>query len=95
MSSSFLASVDVIDFHTFEAYSSLGLTTVKYTINNLSVVEKEWAVVGYNKRKNFLHVFKQILRNFHKRSSVFKSEGRDKGVVRNEDEGGKREVYKE
>ena len=41
MPPSFLASVDVMEFHTFEAYSSLGQTTVKYTTNKLSLVEKE------------------------------------------------------
>jgi hypothetical protein len=30
MRSSILASVDVIEFHTTEAYSNLGLTKVKY-----------------------------------------------------------------
>jgi hypothetical protein len=36
-----LVSVDVIEFHTVEAYSSSGLTSVKYNINKLSGVEKE------------------------------------------------------
>ena len=37
----FLASVAVIEFHTVEAYSSLGRTSVKYNISRLSRVEKE------------------------------------------------------
>jgi hypothetical protein len=40
MGSSFLASVAVIEFHAVEAYSSLGLTNVKYNISRLSKVEK-------------------------------------------------------
>ena len=36
-----LTSVHVIEFHTVEAYSSLGLTGTKYDNNNLSTVEKE------------------------------------------------------
>jgi hypothetical protein len=39
--SCFLASVAVIEFHTVEAYSSLGLTGVRYNISSLSGVEKE------------------------------------------------------
>jgi hypothetical protein len=35
-----LTSVHVIEFHTVEAYSGLGLTRVKYNINKLSTVEK-------------------------------------------------------
>jgi len=34
-------SVDVTEFHTVEAYSSLGLTGITYNINKLSRVEKE------------------------------------------------------
>jgi hypothetical protein len=41
MPSSLLASVDVMEFHTFEAYSSFALTAVKYTISKPSMVEKE------------------------------------------------------
>jgi hypothetical protein len=36
MRSSLLASVDVIEFHTTEAYSNLGLTEVKYKTYKLS-----------------------------------------------------------
>jgi hypothetical protein len=36
MLSGFLASVDVTEFHTVEAYSSLGLTGVEYNTNKLS-----------------------------------------------------------
>jgi hypothetical protein len=36
---------------------SLDLTTVKYTVNMLSTVEKEQIVVGCNNRQNVLHVF--------------------------------------
>jgi hypothetical protein len=35
MHSSFSASVDVINFHTVEKYSGLGLTSFKYDINKL------------------------------------------------------------
>jgi len=35
MRSSFLASVDVMEFHTVDAYLRLGLTRVKYSINKL------------------------------------------------------------
>ena len=41
MRSSFLASVDVTEFHTTEAYSSLGLTNVEYNNNKQSRVEEE------------------------------------------------------
>jgi hypothetical protein len=34
-------SVDIVEFHTVEADSSLGLTSVKCNINKLSRVEKE------------------------------------------------------
>jgi hypothetical protein len=46
MRSSFLASVDVIEFQTTEAYSNLNLTNVKYSIykqsreENLKVMER-------------------------------------------------------
>jgi hypothetical protein len=40
-----LASVAVIEFHTEEAYSSLGLTSVKYNISRVSRVEKEQVTV--------------------------------------------------
>jgi hypothetical protein len=48
-----LAAVDVIVFHTVEAYSGLGLTRVMYntSINKLSRVEKE----------QFLERFKPII----------------------------------
>jgi len=41
MISSILASVDVIEVHTVEAYSNLVLTRVKYNINRLSSVGEE------------------------------------------------------
>jgi hypothetical protein len=34
MRSSFFASLEVIEFHTTEAYSNLGLTSEKYKVNN-------------------------------------------------------------
>jgi hypothetical protein len=37
----FLAAVEVMEFRTFEAYSGLDLTRVKYNLNKLSRVEKE------------------------------------------------------
>jgi hypothetical protein len=40
MRSSLLASVDVIEFHTTEAYSNLGLTKVKYKTYKHSREEK-------------------------------------------------------
>jgi len=40
-----LESVNVMEFHTVEAYYSWGLTRVKYGINKLSRVEKEWVIV--------------------------------------------------
>jgi hypothetical protein len=40
MRSSLLASVDVREFHTTEAYSNLGLTKVKYKKYKLSREEK-------------------------------------------------------
>jgi hypothetical protein len=43
MHSSFLASVEIIEFHTKDAYSNLGLTSEKYNINKLSAVENEKA----------------------------------------------------
>jgi hypothetical protein len=39
MHSSFLASVEVIEFHTMDAYSNIGITSEKYKINELSRVE--------------------------------------------------------
>jgi hypothetical protein len=44
---------------------SLDLTTVKYTVNKLSTVEKEQVVVGCNNRQNVLHVF------FLKKDEIF------------------------
>jgi hypothetical protein len=44
MPSNCLASVDLIEFHTIEAYSGLGLTGVKYKIHMLSRVEKEYII---------------------------------------------------
>jgi hypothetical protein len=41
MYSSILALVDVMEFHTVEAYSGLGLTSVEYNLNKLSRLEKE------------------------------------------------------
>jgi len=41
MRSSFLTSVDFIEFHTVDACLSLGITGVKYNISKLSRVEKE------------------------------------------------------
>jgi hypothetical protein len=40
MRSSLLAAVDVIEFHTTEAYSNLGLTKVKYKTYKHSREEK-------------------------------------------------------
>jgi hypothetical protein len=40
MRSSLLASVDVTEFHTTEAYSNLDLTEVKYRTNKHSTEEK-------------------------------------------------------
>jgi hypothetical protein len=40
-----LASVVVTEFHTVEAYSSLGRTSVKYNTSRLSRVEKEQVTV--------------------------------------------------
>jgi hypothetical protein len=41
-----LASVDVIEFHTVEAYANyLGLTRVKYNVNKLLSVETEQIIV--------------------------------------------------
>jgi hypothetical protein len=71
MSSSFLASADIVEFHMIEAYSSLDLTTVKYSINKLSMVEKEKVVVRYNNRQNVLQAFKQKLHNFHNKKRCF------------------------
>jgi len=39
--SSFLESVNFMEFRTAESYYSWGLTRVKYSINKLSRVEKE------------------------------------------------------
>jgi hypothetical protein len=38
MRSSFLVSVDIMEFHATDAYLSLGLATVKYNIKKLSRV---------------------------------------------------------
>jgi hypothetical protein len=40
-----LASLAVIEFHTVEAYSGLGLPRVKYSIGRLSRVEREQVTV--------------------------------------------------
>ena len=40
MCSSFLASVDIIEFYAVEVYSGSGLTGVKYNINKLAGVER-------------------------------------------------------
>jgi hypothetical protein len=40
-----LLLVDITEFQTIEAYSSLGLTNVKYNTNKQSVVEKEKVTV--------------------------------------------------
>jgi hypothetical protein len=47
MCSSFLAIVDVTEFHTGEAYKSLGLTRVKYSVNNLSKSRKGISYSAY------------------------------------------------
>jgi hypothetical protein len=41
----FLLLVDITEFQTIEAYSSVGLTNVKYNTNKQSVVEKEKVTV--------------------------------------------------
>jgi hypothetical protein len=41
MRSSLLASVEVMEFHATEAYSSVGLTNVQYSIKRLCREEKE------------------------------------------------------
>jgi hypothetical protein len=41
MRSSFLTSVNFIEFYTVEAHSSSGLTKVKYNINKIPRVENE------------------------------------------------------
>ena len=45
MRSSSLASVDITEFHTFEAHTRLGLTRVKYNINKLSTLEKQEVII--------------------------------------------------
>ena len=45
MRSGFMASWVVIEFHTVEEFSSLGLITATYNINKLSRVEKEEVMV--------------------------------------------------
>jgi hypothetical protein len=45
MRSSLLASVEVIKFHTTDAYSNLGPTSEKYKINKLSRVENEKVIL--------------------------------------------------
>jgi hypothetical protein len=55
MRSSFMASVDVIEFQTIEAYSNLVLTNVKYSKygesreENLNVVERIWSNYSFIK----------------------------------------------
>jgi hypothetical protein len=45
MRSSFLASVEVIEFLTTDVYSNLGLPSEKYKINKLSRVENEKVIL--------------------------------------------------
>ena len=45
MRSSFLASVEVIELHTMDAYSNLGITSEKYKVNKLSRVEYEKVIL--------------------------------------------------
>jgi hypothetical protein len=45
MRSSFLASVEVTEFHTADAYSNLGTKSEKYKINKLSRVENEKVIL--------------------------------------------------
>jgi hypothetical protein len=45
MHSSFLASVEVIEFHTMDEYSNLGSTSEKYKTNKLSRVENEKVIL--------------------------------------------------
>jgi hypothetical protein len=45
MRSSFFASVEVIEFHTTDAYCNLGLTCEKYKVNKLSRVENEKVIL--------------------------------------------------
>jgi hypothetical protein len=44
MGSSLLASVDVTEFQTTEAYSNLDLTNVKYSIYKHSTEENMWVI---------------------------------------------------
>jgi hypothetical protein len=37
--------VGVTEFHTFEAYSGLGLASFKYDIDKLPRVENKWVIV--------------------------------------------------
>jgi hypothetical protein len=48
MRSSLLESVLVTEFQTTEAYSNFALTKAKYSINKLSMVEKEKVIVQIN-----------------------------------------------
>jgi hypothetical protein len=57
--SSFSLLVDITEFHTIEAYSSSGLTSVKYNINKQSVVEKEKVIVQIG--PNILMDWKKML----------------------------------
>jgi hypothetical protein len=45
MRSSFLALAEVIEFHTTDVYSNLGLTSEKYKINKLLRVENEKVIL--------------------------------------------------
>jgi hypothetical protein len=44
MRSRVFESVDVVEFHTVEEYSSFGLTRFKYNNNILSIEEKEQVI---------------------------------------------------
>jgi hypothetical protein len=48
MRSSLLESVLVTEFQTTEAYSNFDLTKAKYSVNKLSMVEKEKVIVRIN-----------------------------------------------
>jgi hypothetical protein len=54
MRSSFLASVDVIEFQTTEAYSNLDLTNVKYSTCKQSR-EEDLKVVERIRPNSFMH----------------------------------------
>jgi hypothetical protein len=49
----FVASVEVIKFHTTEPYSNVDLTEIKCSIRRLSRIEKK-NVVSRNKPKNVM-----------------------------------------